>query len=126
MNRSWIGAGLLAGLLVMALGVSWAMGAVHKGVIQDLQAAETAALAGDWEGAKTLSQSAEDGWTRWDRLRKCFADHTPVEEIDAQFAMLESIRQGGEAEDLPSLAAQTAQMVKAIGEAHQLTWESFF
>ncbi len=126
MKRSYFGLGLLIALLVLSLGVTWAMDRMHQPVTEALQAAEEKAQAGDWQGAVELEAAAQAGWEKWSELRACFADHTPVEEIDAQFAMLRACIRSQNQEEFPGLAAQTAQMVKAMGDAHGLKWGSFF
>ncbi len=126
MKRSYFGLGLLAVLLALSLGVTWAMDRVHQPVAKALQAAEEKAQAGQWQEAVELETAAQAGWEKWSGLRNCLADHTPIEEIDAQFAMLRACIRARNQEEFPNLAAQTAQMVKAMGDAHGLKWGSFF
>lgn len=126
MKRSFFGLGLLLCLLALSLTVTWGMDRIHRPVADALTAAEEKAQAGDWQGAVELEGIAKAGWDRWSELRKCFADHTPMEEIDAQFAMLASCIRSDRQEEFPMLAAQTAQMVKAMGDAHGLGLGAFF
>ncbi len=126
MKRSYFGLGLLAVLLALSLGVTWVMDRVHQPVAKALQAAEEKAQAGQWQEAVELEAAAQAGWEKWSGLRSCLADHTPIEEIDAQFAMLRSCIRARDQDEFPGLAAQTAQMVKAMGDAHGLKWGSFF
>lgn len=126
MKRSYFGLGLLICLLGASLLLGWGMEKMHQPVAAALTAAEEKAYRGDWEGAVELEGIARTGWEKWQVLRSCFADHTPIEEVDAQFAMLSACIRGENKEEFPSLAAQTAQMVKAIGDAHGLRWGSFF
>lgn len=126
MKRSFFGAALLLCLLAVSLTVTWGMEKIHRPVAEALTAAEEKARIGDWQGAAELEGIARAGWDRWSELRKCFADHTPAEEIDAQFAMLGACIHAGQWEEFPSLAAQTAQMVKAMGDAHGLGVGAFF
>ena len=123
MKRSWIGAGLLTLLLAVSLAVGWGMGKVHSPVEAALY---RAASAEDWETAKSAAIQAEQDWMRWQHFRNCFADHTPVEQIDTQFAKLRSVIDETDGKELPSLAAETAQMVSAIGEAHRFRLGNFF
>ena len=126
MKRSFFGAALLLCLLAVSLTVTWGMKEIHRPIVDALTVAEEKARIGDWQGAVELEGIARAGWDRWSELRKCFADHTPAEEIDAQFAMLSSCVYGGQQEEFPTLAAQTAQMVKAMGDAHGFGLGAFF
>lgn len=119
MKRSWIGLGLLVLLLAASVTVTWGMNTVHRQVAQDLH---RAAMSADPEQAENFVALAEDQWKQWHHFRSCFADQTPVEEIDAQFAKLRHCQQ----EERTSLAAETAQMVSAMGDAHDFTWWNFF
>ena len=103
MKRSWFGLGLLLVLLGLSLLVTWGMTAVHAPVEGQLHRAEA-------------------GWNMWRGFRGCFADHTPVEEIDARFARLRSCSE----EEFPALAAETAKMVGTIADAHALNLWNFF
>lgn len=122
MKRSWFGLGLLLVLLAVSLLVTWGMTAIHTPVEGQLHRAEAAAVEDKWEQARAAASQAEAGWNRWRCFRGCFADHTPVEEIDARFARLRSCTE----EEFPALAAETAKMVSTIADAHALNLWNFF
>lgn len=122
MKRSWFGLGLLLVLLGLSLLVTWGMTAVHAPVEGQLHRAEAAAVEENWEQARAAASQAEAGWNKWRGFRGCFADHTPVEEIDARFARLRSCSE----EEFPALAAETAKMVGTIADAHALNLWNFF
>lgn len=122
MRRCWIGAGLLGVLLALSLTAGWAMETVHMPVAEALH---QAASAQDWDRAKALAERAEKDWEKWQCLRLCLADHTPVEDVDAQFAALKNYREEDEAE-FAALAREMGEKVRAIGQAHSLSMGSFF
>jgi len=124
MKRSWMGAGLLLVLLAAGLLVTYIMGKIHEPVARDLTAAGEHALAGDWDRAKELCQKAADSWEETALLRSCFADHGPMEEIDACFAQLKIYARMKEETAFAAACAETARKAKAMGEAHGLVWEN--
>ena len=126
MKRSWLGLGMLLVLLAGGLLVTWAMGAVHDPIARDLTAAGEAALTADWDRAGVLLQRAGDAWEKHEFLRACFADHGPMEEIDACFAQLEIYGRMKEETAFAAACGETARKVTAMGEAHKLIWQNFF
>lgn len=126
MKRSWFGLGLLVVLLAGGLLVTWATDRIHGPVARDLITAGEYALAGDWEQAQQLSRQAKECWEKNGKLRACFADHEPMEEIDACFAQLEVYCRMKEETAFTAACGETARKVEAMGEAHGLKWENFF
>lgn len=126
MRRSWIGAGILAVLLVLALLTAWGMDRLHSPIAQDLDQAAALVQEGNWVQAQALAQSARDQWERNRNKTACVADHTPMEEIDDLFAQLGQYAQAGEQATFAALCAQLAARTQAISQAHSLTWWSFF
>ena len=124
MKRSWMGAGLLVLLLAVGLLVTYGMGTIHAPISRDLTTAGEYALAGDWDQAEILFQKAEDGWEKTALMRSCFADHNPMEEIDACFGQLEIYLRMKEETAFAAACAETAQKTKAMGDAHGLVWEN--
>lgn len=126
MKRSWIGAGLLAVLLAAGLLVTWLMGRIHDPIARDLTEAGESALAGDWDRAEALSQLARQKWEDTEVFRACFADHSPMEEVDACFAMAEVYLRQREQTAFAAACAETAKKAEAMGQAHGLVWENLF
>ncbi len=126
MKRSWIGAGLLLVLLAASLSATWIMDRIHQPVARDLEAAGEAALAGDWDQAETLSKDAAELWEAREKLRACFADHTPMEEIDACFAELKIYCRMREETAFAAACGEIARKAAAMGQAHGLLWENLF
>lgn len=122
MRRSWIGLVMLLVLLAAALLVTWAMDRIHEPIAQELEQAVDYALNGEWNKARTLAADAGAAWKKWAHFRGCFADHSPMEEVDADFARLEAYSAAGEESDFAASCAELARKVKAMGEAHGLSW----
>ena len=126
MKRSWIGLGLLVLLLILGLLVTWAMDRIHGPIERDLITAGEYALAGDWETAESLFRKAEEFWEKTETVRACFADHGPMEDIDACFAQLEIYCRRREETAFAAACGETARKAAAMGEAHELQWENVF
>lgn len=121
MKRSWFGFLLLIVLLVLALIVTWVMAEIHKPVSRALGLAAELALAEDWDGANAHAQSARNQWQTWAHIRLCFADHTPVEDIDSEFAALSAYGAEKETADFAAACLSLKEKVDAMGEAHGLS-----
>lgn len=126
MKRSWIGFFLLLVLLAGSIVVTWAMARIHDPIEADLQQAAEYAMAGDWEKADRYFRQGYSRWETWAHFRACFADHTPMEEIEANFAMLEAYRDTKENAAFAAGCSQLARQVAAVGEAHGLVWWNLF
>jgi len=124
MKRSWMGFFLLLALLALSIGATWAMTKIHAPIEFQLQQAARSALAGDWEEAERCSHQAREHWEKWDHFRAALADHTPVEEIDGEFAMLEVYCQTRETIAFAACCKELARKTAAVGEAHELVWEN--
>lgn len=122
MKRTWIGVGILIVLLVLSLGVTWAMDRIHGPIESDLNRAAEFALLGNWEMSTRFFHRAQAGWEKWEHFRGCFADHTPVEEISAGFRSLEIYCLAREESDFAARARELARKTAAVGEAHGLSW----
>ena len=125
MKRSWMGAALLLLLLLGGILATRAMGRIHEPIAGDLTAAGESALAGDWEAAITLSRRAGHSWKNTEVLRSCFSDHAPMEEIDADLAVLEVYRDIRDSEAFAALCAATAEKITALGQAQKLLVHNF-
>ena len=91
MKRSWIGFILLLVLLAGGIAATWGMAKCHEPIARDLENAAKTALQGDMAQGEALMLQAREAWGRSRHLGACFADHTPMEEIDALFAEVEVI-----------------------------------
>lgn len=126
MKRSWIGLGLLLVLLILGLLITWAMGRIHEPIAAALEQAAEYTLQGDWYNAGLQFDSAKESWEKWAHFRTCFADHSPVEEIDAGFAQLQVFCGAQENAAFAGGCMELAKKVAAVGEAHGLVWWNLF
>lgn len=126
MKRSWLGFGLLLVLLAAGLFTTRRMTAIHEPIEVQLQQAAYWSSLEDWETAEAFFQKAEKNWKKSEHFRSCFADHNPVEEIDAAFAMLRVYCAAEETVAFEGFCRELARKVAAVGEAHELVWWNFF
>ena len=124
MKRSWIGFGLLLVLLILGLLVTWLMKEIHEPVTLALDQAAERIQLGDWSSAEGYFDSARQQWDAWKNVRSCFADHAPVEEIDAGFAELQIYCAARENVAFAAACRELARKVSAVGEAHGLVWRN--
>ena len=122
MKRSWIGFLLLVVLLLGSLQVTKTMADIHEPVENRLLQTAQLAMEGSWYQAEDLFRRAEQDWQKRSRLRGCFADHNPVEEVDAAFAMLQTCCAARDKVAFSGGCRSLARQVAAIGEAHQPVW----
>ena len=64
----------------------------------------------------------EKNWKKSEQFRACLADHNPIEDIDAAFAMLEVYCAAEEETAFEGACRELARKVAAVGEAHALVW----
>ena len=81
-------------------------------------------LAGQWEKARTGAEEARSHWEQRRRVWAVFADHTPMEEIDAQFARLIIHAAAREKGEFAAGCAALARQLEAMGNAHRLSWQN--
>lgn len=105
MKRLWVGIILLLILLAGTMAVTVAMDRIYAPMVEALE-------AGDLE-------AAEERYGRWRQLTAAFADHGPMEEMDALFARAEICKDDQERK---ALCAELAQRAKAMSNAHSPTW----
>ena len=126
MKRSWIGFGLLIVILALSLLATGMMTRIHEDVALKLEQSSECALLGDWDDAKLFLTRARRNWDQWEHLRSCLMDHTPAEEMDAEFAALEVYRQSKNPVAYRAACAILTSRMKALAEAQKLTlWNIF-
>lgn len=125
MKRSWIGFSLLLLLLALCIWVTVKMTRIHEPIESDLLLAADLAIEENWTQAGHFFREAENQWTNQEHFRACFADHNPVEEIDAAFAMLEIYCAAQEKLAFAGGCRDLARKVAAVGEAHAFVWWNF-
>lgn len=111
-------------LVLLAAGAlsAWAMVNWHSPLETQMNLAAQYALASDWEQANRLVQEAQAQWQhRW-HPSAVFADHGPMEEVDALFAQLEVYAETRESLSFAALCKELSRELGAMGEAHVPSW----
>lgn len=121
MKRCWIGAAVLAALLVAGIVTGTMMDRIHRPVAWRLTQAAELAQAGLWDEAETEADRARQEWDDWRYFRGTLADHTPVEDAQALFAQLPVYAREEDAH-FTAICLELAERVNAIAEAHTLDW----
>ncbi len=124
MKRFWFGVILLIVMAAEGFLVTWGMAKVHDPVAENLTQAGEYALSGNWDKAEQISRDAKTFWDTHSLFRACFADHTPMEEINACFGELEIYCRMREETAFAASCMEVSEKVKAMGEAHGLVWEN--
>lgn len=119
MNRVWIGALLLAALLVLSLAAWWAMAWVQVPIAQSVQRAGQLALAQDRIPADAELHRALTRWRNHRLLICTLADHQNAEDIECLFAQLPHIP---DKQDYAAACADLARKVTAMWQAQALSW----
>ena len=122
MKRSWLGFILLMALLLSCILVTVAMERIHDHIETELLQAAQCAMEENWTKAHDLFREARGNWEEMEHFRTCFADHTPVEEIDADFEMLTVLGAARDAVAFAGGCRSLARQVAAVGESHELVW----
>jgi hypothetical protein len=118
MRKFIIGITVLSILLLSGLLVAKATKEMYRPIINLLEEAADAALAGNFEIAKQQADKAKQLWDTQKNATATVADHTPMEDIDHLFAETEIYAQTEELPHFAACCAQLAGMVKAMGDAH--------
>lgn len=122
MKRSWIGFILLIGLLLASIWSARIMVRIHEPIEGKLRQAAQFSTEGNWAQATACFREAEEDWELWEQVRGCFADHNPVEKIDADFELLKVCCAARESISFSGGCLQLARQVAAVGEAHEPIW----
>ena len=122
MGKFWIGIVLLFLLLSFGLWTGSVMEKTHQQMADTLTAAADTAVGGDVPGAMETAARLREQWQRRRNWVATVADHTPMDEIDSLFAQMEIYGQGGATAEFAACCSRVAQLVKAVGEAHGLSW----
>ena len=116
MKRLWIGAGLLAVLLLLGIGSTLAMNKIHSPIARQLDSACEAAIAGHWQEARILAAGARGHWEDYKEFAACITDHDDLETADAQFARLDALERIRESAAFAAVCAELSAMFDALAE----------
>lgn len=122
MKRIWLGFGILVLFLALGFWSSYGMQSLHEPLAHNLEQAAKTALSGDLPAGRVQAQKAKKQWDDQWHATAILADHTPMDEIDSQFARMEVYAQAENAEAFAASCQQLAQLITATAEAHRFTW----
>ena len=122
MKRCRFGVILLVCLLIIGGASAWAMVKTSEPVAALCRQAGESALSGDWMRAEEQFRRAKMQWETQFPFCATLADHEPMENINGMFAQLEVYAQCRDAESFAAACALLSEDVKAVGEAHRLSW----
>ena len=122
MTRFWLGAGLLAWLLAMGIGITVAVDRFCDPISGDLSRASVLVQQGRWEQAEQLSTQAQQRWEQHRALHAAVSNHEPMEQIDALFEQLKIYSQAGDGLRFAECCAQLSSLTEALGESQAVYW----
>lgn len=122
MKRCWFALGLLIALLVAGFWVTSYMEEAHAPIAEAISQAGESSRTGNWDEARELLTLARETWEAKRKAIALFADHDPMEEVDAIFAQLAVAAQWKDSLGFSTLCAYLSEALKAMGEAHGPTW----
>lgn len=122
MKRIWIGIGLLIALLAAGLWVSESMEEAHLPGAKELRKASQLALEEQWPQAEALTKQARSKWEEKWHVTASFADHEPMDEIDALFAELKTYAAVRDEAAYSGTCAYLAELLEAMGHAQSFSW----
>ena len=123
-GRELVGAGLLVTLLLLGLLTAWDMGRTHTAISRQMEDAAWYALTEDWEAARLAAEGARSQWEAHRTLSSLLADHTPMEEIDSLFERISIYSAARETAEFAASCAELSRNIRAMGEAHRLSWQN--
>jgi len=118
-RRFYLGAGLLLVILFLGLLTGWVM---DKAQLPAAKLLEQAAQAEDMQTGTQLAQQAKEDWNKRWKAVAAVADHTPMDEIDTLFAEMEVYIREKEDVHFYACCSQLASLLRAVAEAHKLSW----
>lgn len=122
MAKLWLGVGILLLFLTLGLWTNHAMDDIHMDIANTLDIAAEEALSGNLTAGQEIAAKAKASWdTHW-HSSAAVADHAPMDEIDGLLAQLECYGRANQSEDFAACCARLSLLVRAMCEAHALTW----
>ena len=124
MGRIWFGISLLGILLVLGIGSSSLMERNHLHSAAQLEQAASLSAAGHLPEAEKIVRNVQAQWDDRTAFLSVLADHEPMEEIEGQFAQLETYAVTGDAISYASGCACLSRMLQALGKSHSLDFRN--
>ena len=122
MKRLYIGVGLLVFFLIAGILLTFCFCRIHRPLAETLEEASRQALAGNWENAISLTETARERWETYRNFTAAVADHEPLEEMDTLFSQLEIYGKHRLNVEFASICTCLSQMAAAMEESQALTW----
>lgn len=119
MTRLWAGILLLTGLFLGCMGISLEFQEIHVPIWQQLEQAAALSQAQP-EQAQLLARQAQRQWEDSWEFTASFADHTPMEEIDALFGALQAYLP--DSTEFQDYCLQLIQRTRAMTRAQAFRW----
>ena len=120
--RCYLGAGLLALLLLASFGAQWLVRSFHQPTAQDLESAAEAALAGDPVQATAMTQRARARWERHRHWTAALTDHNPMDDVDDLFAEAQVLAENRQTQELAACCRRLMVQIRSVWEDQSLTW----
>lgn len=124
MKRLWIGVILLVVLLGIGLGLLWGSCVFFKDFCNDLEQADTLALAGNWPAAREKAAKSQALWEQFHDFWSSFTDHEPMEQVENLFSQLDLYGTQQSEVDFSAVCRSLIHIARAIEESHSLRWWS--
>lgn len=123
-RRFYLGLGILAVFLALALLVSWGLDRIQQPISRDFSQAASEALDGDLQAGISLARQAQQRWQTFRKRVAAVADHTPMDQIEELLAEAEVFAQAEDAEHFAACCAQLSRLTQFISDAHDPGWEN--
>lgn len=123
MTRLWIGIGLLLILLASGIWLCLGLSPFHEDLAYELEQAAELAVAGEWDEAYRLADTARRQWLGRQRLTAAFINHEPLERAEALFAEM-TLMEPEQYRQFAAVCVHLAQTCRAISEPLKLNWWS--
>ena len=122
MKRLYIGIGLLLFFLIAGILLTFCFCRIHAPLAETLERASQQAIAGSWENAISLAQSARERWETYRNFTAAVADHEPLEEMDMLFSQLNIYGELRLSVEFADICSRLSQMAAAMEESQAFTW----
>ena len=104
----YLGLTILIVLLVLGIGITAVMQAMHEPIKTALSQAADLAMAEKFEQALPLAEKAYARWQKYHSVTASFADHSPMDDTDTLF---EEMLVYGQMEEIPHFTACCRQLM---------------
>ena len=121
-GRFWIGIILLLCLLITGLFINISLCNSQEQMAQLAKRAEQFAHSGNMSEAKEFTQQAYGLWQQRFQALAAIADHEPLDEVEATFRQALAYSEDQNAEELSASCARLVAGIRAIAQAHALSW----